>query len=56
MGCQISRKNDSDHPVDLVIATDSDTMANQHHEAEINYKARLEKKLCLVSFSTSIHF
>lgn len=46
MGCQISRKNDSDHPIDLVITTD--TMTTQYHDAEINYKARLEKKLCLV--------
>lgn len=46
MGCQISRKNDSDHPIDLVIS--ADTMTNQYHDAEINYKARLEKKLCLV--------
>lgn len=46
MGCQISRKNDSDHSSDLVIPTD--TMTNQYQDAEINYKARLEKKLCLV--------
>lgn len=44
MGCQISRKNDSDQPVDLVVRTE--TMTN--HDTEINYKARLEKKLCLV--------
>lgn len=48
MGCQISRKNDSDQAVDLVIPTD--TMTNQYQDAEINYKARLEKKLCLVRF------
>ncbi len=31
----VSGKNDSDHPVDQVIVTDSDTLANQQHEAEI---------------------
>ncbi|KAG4074140.1 hypothetical protein HA402_014345 [Bradysia odoriphaga] len=48
MGCQISRKNDSDQSNDLVITAESQsTMTNQYPDAEINYKARLEKKLCL---------